>query len=180
MLPAGEGGATFVAVLSAALAEGGVERVIVVGRPGDRPLRDEVTRCGAGSIVFVENPDADQGQLSSVLAGLAGAERLDVEGVLLVPVDVPLVSAAVVRQVIEAHRLNRKSIVRAVYGGRHGHPVIFPSTLFDELRAADPAVGARQVVRSHQVVNVEVEEAGVVEDIDTPADYARLFGRSLE
>ena len=50
--------------------------------------------------------------------------------------------------------------------------------MFDELRRADPEAGARAVVRAHQgaVLNVDVDDPGVVGDIDTPEDYRRLFG----
>ena len=72
-------------------------------------------------------------------------------------------------------------IVRATHHGRHGHPVIFARAVFDELRHADPAAGAKSVLRAHEaaIVNVEVEDPGVVTDVDTPEDYARLFGGAV-
>jgi molybdenum cofactor cytidylyltransferase len=59
----------------------------------------------------------------------------------------------------------------------HGHPVIFDRRLFDELRACDPRVGAKAVVRGHaaSIVNVPVDDAGAFVDIDTPADYQRAL-----
>jgi molybdenum cofactor cytidylyltransferase len=66
-----------------------------------------------------------------------------------------------------------------VHAGRHGHPVIFPRELFDELRTADSSRGAKAVVRAHEsaIVDVEVPDAGVVDEIDTPDDYDRVFKR---
>ena len=54
--------------------------------------------------------------------------------------------------------------------------MIFKRQLFDALRRADPAAGAKAVVRAVQVEDVETGDPGVVEDVDTPEEYARLFG----
>jgi molybdenum cofactor cytidylyltransferase len=61
-------------------------------------------------------------------------------------------------------------------GNRHGHPVIFDRAVFDELRAADPAAGAKEVVRARcgDIVNVPVEDEGAFVDLDTPEDYERV------
>jgi molybdenum cofactor cytidylyltransferase len=78
------------------------------------------------------------------------------------------------------HAFNTSSapVVRAVHRGRHGHPVIFSRKVFGELRRADPATGAKSVVNAHgtDLLNVEVDEETVLMDVDTPEDYARLFG----
>jgi molybdenum cofactor cytidylyltransferase len=59
--------------------------------------------------------------------------------------------------------------------------VLFKRAVFDELRAADPDVGARAVVRADRsrVRDVEVDDPGVALDIDTPDDYFRAFGVML-
>jgi CTP:molybdopterin cytidylyltransferase MocA len=54
--------------------------------------------------------------------------------------------------------------------------VIFKRAMFDALRRADPAIGAKAVFAAVDVEDVEVDDPGVVEDIDTPADYSRLLG----
>jgi molybdenum cofactor cytidylyltransferase len=55
--------------------------------------------------------------------------------------------------------------------------VIFGRRVFDELRRADPSVGAKAVVRAHadQIVNVDVDDEMVLRDVDTPEDYQRAF-----
>ena len=99
-----------------------------------------------------------------------------VDGVLVTLVDVPLIGAAAVRTLLERAAVSAAPVVRAVHQGRHGHPVIFKRHLFDALRRADPAAGAKAVVRAVQVEDVETGDPGVVEDVDTPEEYARLFG----
>jgi molybdenum cofactor cytidylyltransferase len=130
---------------------------------------------------FVENANADAGQLSSLLAGLRAADLPGVRAVLVAPVDCPLISADTVAALLAAFGSTRAPIVRACYCGRHGHPVLFSRAVFTDLRRADPAMGAKAVLRAHEgaIVNVDVNDPGVVRDVDTPEDYRALFGREL-
>lgn len=175
LLPCGPGGVSFVHAVAAALCAGGAEEALVVGRPEDAELRGAVERLPVRAR-YVENPDADTGQLSSVLAGLAAADHPGVSGILLTPVDAPLITSATVAALVARFRTGAGPIVRASHQGRHGHPVLFGRAMFDALRHADPAVGARAVLRGHPeaVVEVEVGDPGVLLDVDTPEDYEAL------
>jgi CTP:molybdopterin cytidylyltransferase MocA len=166
-------GRTFVRAIVETLRGAGLSRVVVVIRPGARDLADEVLRAGAEVAI---NADPDRGQLSSLLTGLVHVDAPDVEAALVTLVDVPLVSAAAVAALLERARASACPIVRAAHRGRHGHPVIFARAVFDALRAADLSAGAKPVMRAYAVEDVEVEDAGSVEDIDTPEDYQRLLG----
>jgi len=179
LLAAGSDGGTFVGRLARALLDGGVADVLVVGRPDDEALRAEVQRIGdAGAAVrLVINAHPDRGQLSSLLAGLNAADRPGVTGVLVTPVDAPMILPATVRVLLAEFSAAPHAIVRAAFQGRHGHPVIFARRHFDDLRHADPSVGAKAVIRAHagSVLTVDVSDPGVIQDIDGPDDYARLF-----
>ena len=87
---------------------------------------------------------------------------------------------AAIRLLLARAATSAAPIVRAVHRGEHGHPVIFKRRIFDALRAADPAQGAKAVVRAAEVEDVETGDPGVVDDIDTPEDYARLLEKSPE
>jgi molybdenum cofactor cytidylyltransferase len=180
LLPCGDSGDTFVRRLAVVLCNGGVEEALVVGRPDDEPLRTEVGALDVRAR-YVENPNADEGQLSSVLAGLAAADRPGVHAILVTPVDAPMIAPATVATLLSTFRSSGAPVVRAVHLGRHGHPVIFSREVFDDLRHADPALGARAVLRAHaaRVVDVEVEDPGVLGDVDTPAEYDALRRREL-
>jgi molybdenum cofactor cytidylyltransferase len=167
-------GMTFVVRLLRALSSGGVDAPIVVVRSDDAELQREVESDGAR---FVVNPDADKGgQLSSLLAGLQKTDRPGIRGLMVTPVDAPMVTPETISTLVDVFNNTPASIVRPRYQGRHGHPVIFPRELFDDLRHASPATGAKAVVRAHEsaVVNVDVDDPGVIADIDTPEDYAKL------
>lgn len=172
---ASTGEASFISHILKTLSDAGISERIVVCREGDKAVAGEAERAVPPAMV-IDNPDADRGQLSSLLTGLDAIDRPDVDGVLVTLVDMPLVSPSTVRRLIEAAAASSAVVIRASYAGRHGHPVIFKRAAFDALRRADPSVGAKAVVHAMATEDVEVSDGGVVEDVDTPADYERLFG----
>src|ERR1700686_3687799 len=120
--------------------------------------------------VVVLNPEWEQGQLSSICAGLRSLEGIDTDGMVLCPVDHPLVSARLVSELVERFYEDKKAIVLPTYNGRRGHPVIFSNTLFGELLAAPAEQGARSVVWAHaaDVLEVPTDEEGVVLNLNDP------------
>jgi CTP:molybdopterin cytidylyltransferase MocA len=127
--------------------------------------------------VVVLNPDWEQGQLSSICAGIRSLEGIETDGIVLCPVDHPLVSARLVSELIERFYEARKSIVVPTYKGRRGHPAIFSSEMFGELLAAPADKGARAVVWAHSadVLEVPTDEEGVVLNINDPDMLSRAF-----
>jgi molybdenum cofactor cytidylyltransferase len=177
LLPIGSAGDTFASRIIDTLWRGGVEEVLIVVRP-DVELGAALARSPRPVRVVV-NPSPDRGQLSSLLAGLAVIDRPGVEAALVTLVDLPLVTPGTVEAVLDAYRRTHAPIVRPVNAGRHGHPVLFDRRLFDELRRADPAAGAKPIVHAHapEIVEVTVEDEGAFTDVDTPADYESLIDR---
>jgi molybdenum cofactor cytidylyltransferase len=170
-------GQTFVARLLTTLREGGIVNPIVVGRTDDELLRREVQ---AHAAAYVVNANADAGgQLSSLLAGLAAVDRAEVRGLMMIPVDAPLVRPSTIAALLAVFDATLAPVVRPRCQGRHGHPVIFSRAVFDDLRSADSSAGARAVLRAHAaaIVNVDVEDPGVLADLDTPEAYRAAFGR---
>jgi molybdenum cofactor cytidylyltransferase len=182
LLPIGASGETFLTRILHMLRAGGVPRAVVVIGGSANEVRASLPRDD-GFVSVVENRDYEQGQLSSLLVGLSAAEaNADVEGVMMTLVDLPLISEATVRAVLEAQRrASGAPIVRPARGVRRGHPVIFHCRLFEELRHADLSMGARPVVRAHAAgeVNVEVTDDGAFTDIDTPEDYEQFIRPTL-
>ena len=180
LLTCEDGVEPFVARVARTLATAGLARVAVVGRPDDEALRAAVAAL-VPPVAYVPNPHAERGQLSSMLVGLDYAAALGARRVLYLPVDMPRVRTATVARVLEAAAAAREPIVRATHGGRHGHPVVFGAGAFAALRAADPDEGARSVLRGHPelVLDVEVDDPGVLADIDRPEEYERIFGRPV-
>lgn len=167
-------GVTFAERLVSEALAAGASRVVVVGRPDDERLR---TIAGSAGAAFIPNPDPARGQLSSLVCGLDALSTDEVDAVMVLPVDVPGVTSAVIAAIVRAATTSAAPIVRAVHQGAHGHPVLFKRALFEELRCVDQTLGARAVVRADpaRVLDVEVDDPRVLRDIDTPDDYARLL-----
>jgi CTP:molybdopterin cytidylyltransferase MocA len=168
-------GRTFIRTILDVLREAGLPDAVVVVRPTHDEVIAEVGASGFGRTVV--NPRADEGQLSSLIAGLNAIDEPGVDAALVTLVDVPLVTASAIRELLARTAISTAPILRAVHHGAHGHPVVFKREIFAGLRAADPAEGAKAVVRATRVEDVETGDPAVLEDIDTPEDYERLVGK---
>jgi molybdenum cofactor cytidylyltransferase len=175
MLPL-EDNQTFIMHIVRTLQEADVEDVVVVLGHGADAIAEMLQASGSTARVVI-NPDYESGQFSSVVAGLRAIDHPGVEAMMLTLVDVPLVAVSTVRAVRERYRATHAPIVRPVRGGEHGHPVLIDRALFDQLRGADPASGAKPVVRAHvsPAGDVSVADAGAFLDVDTPEDYLLLL-----
>ena len=167
---------TFVSRLIRSLAAAGLPEIVVV-----TGAAHEYVRAAAGRfdrrLRFVHNSRWEEGQLTSLLAGLALPPDVDLEAVLVTLVDIPLVSAATISAVVHVWRQSRAPMVRPAQGAIHGHPILFDRTLFGELLSADPRTGAKAIVRAHarQIVEVAVDDPGAFVDVDTSDDYNALL-----
>jgi molybdenum cofactor cytidylyltransferase len=178
-LPLGEAD-TFLTRIVRTLRDGGVEDVVLVVGHEPQPILESLETLDL-PLRIVMNADYESGQFSSVLAGLREIDRPGVTGMMLTLVDVPLISAATVRAVLERHRQSGAPVVRPVSYGRHGHPIVIHRSLFPLVRSADPAQGLKPVVRANVSVagDVEVEDEGAFTDVDTPEEYG-VISRNQE
>jgi CTP:molybdopterin cytidylyltransferase MocA len=174
-------GRPFVARLVRAFAGAGItDIVIVTGSQHDAVVTAVAADQPPAQPGFFKNPDPSRGQLSSLWIGLDAARRPEVECILVNPVDIPMVRASTIEQVLQAWQTSRAPVVRPVVGPRHGHPVLFDRLVFEELRRAPLDEGAKAVVHAHaaRVVNVPVADEGCLVDVDTPADYDALMRKA--
>ncbi|NOT27970.1 MAG: nucleotidyltransferase family protein [Acidobacteria bacterium] len=172
-------GRPFVARLARTFSSAGVDRIVIVtGALHDAIASAIAAEAPAVATECARNPDPSRGQLSSLWIGLDAAGS-HVEGVLMIPVDIPLVRESTIREVVESWRRTHAPIVRPAVGERHGHPVLFDRSTFDALRHAPLSEGARVVVHAHanRVVNVPVDDDGCLVDVDTPAEYEAMIGK---
>ena len=170
-------GRTFAAAIVRALADAGVEDVVIVtGHDHERVVEAVLNDAPAVVPRFARNPQPSRGQLSSLWVGMDAAVRAETEALIVTLVDVPMVNPATVARVIDEWRKTRAPIVRPAIGDRHGHPVIFDRSVFAELRASPLDQGAKAVVRAHagRIVDVPVSDEGSLVDVDTPQDYEAL------
>jgi molybdenum cofactor cytidylyltransferase len=165
------GSRTFIEILAAAMLQSVARLIVVVGAHGDA-VRGAIP--ADPRILVIENPDFLKGQLSSIKAALpqVGAEAA---GALIHLADHPMVHAETFAAVVDSYWRVGKPIAIARHQGRRGHPVLFAREMFVELAAAPEDQGARAVVAADpsRVAYVDVDDPGVLTDLDTPEDLER-------
>jgi molybdenum cofactor cytidylyltransferase len=128
-------------------------------------------------VFFVVNDRHEEGQSTSLIAGIAAAGRAG--AVVVVLADQPGIDGAAINRLIEARQAGA-TLGMARYGERRGHPVLFGHEVFDELRYITGDQGGRDVLRRHgdDVVLVDGGSDQVPVDVDTAEDYAQLLERA--
>lgn len=176
------GGQPFVVRLLASLRSAGVTRCLVIASVDDAAMQ---AVCDADGAELLVNPDPDRGMLSSIHIGLrvlrageaaAPAVAAAPDALFVAPVDCPRVQPQTLALLMAQFAATHAPIVVPIHGGRRGHPTLFAAQLFDELLQAPLDVGARAVVRAHAAdrLEVHVDDAAVLDDVDTPEDWGRL------
>lgn len=170
-------GPTFLARVVGTLLQGGCAHVVVAVREEPGPVAAAALEAGARVVV---NPEPDHpergGPISSVRAAL-DVVPADAAGIVLLPVDHPLVKVETVERLASAFLAGEAPVVSPVMAGRRGHPVLLSAALFTEIGGGDLPEGVRSVVERHaeSVVEVEVRDRGILRDLDTLAEYRRAF-----
>ncbi|MCF8107336.1 MAG: molybdenum cofactor cytidylyltransferase [Desulfohalobiaceae bacterium] len=147
---------------------------VVLGHEAGRITR-EVDLKGARVAI---NPDFAKGQSSSLQAGLDQLPE-SVQAALFLLGDQPLVSAAVIDRLVRKYHELKSPLLIPVYQGRRGNPVLIERKLFPELMRLQGDTGARVLFEEHadSIHEVQVSEKGILQDIDTWAQYQELFGQ---
>lgn len=154
------------------------EVVVVTGHDADR-----VREALAGlNVRFVHNPSFADGMSTSLVTGVSVLAD-DCDAALIALGDMPWVCAAHVDALVDAFDPELDaSICVPVFGKRRGHPVLWASRFFEEMKQVTGDMGARELMQRHResVREVQVADAGVTLDADTPAalDAVRRYESS--
>lgn len=141
-----------------------VTRVLAVVRPGSESLARMLNDAGCDVVFSV---DAERGMGASLAAGIEASE--DSEGWIVALADMPRIAVPTIEAV--ARTLDGgASIVVPFYLGQRGHPVGFGSEHRDALMALDGDTGARALLTEHHVTRLDVDDPGILRDVDTPED----------
>lgn len=162
-------------------------RVVAVVRPGAHALADALRAEGAEVITWPPMPPAWRmgahpapgGGEAGMGASLACAVRAtpNASAWVIALADMPGVRADTLRRVVHAVDSDARAIAAPVYRGQRGHPVGFGWAHAPALMSLRGDRGARDILAAQagQLVLLEVDDPGIVADIDTPADLARFI-----
>lgn len=123
-----------------------------------------VTRC----------PTAAQGMAASLIHGINYAEQqFAPDGFLLALADMPGIAPATIAQLVQ-HGSLEHSICAPYWQGQRGHPVWFARSHLPALRALTGDMGARALMQAYPHTRVAVDDAGILQDVDSAADLLAL------
>lgn len=152
------------------LCTAGVPVLVVVGHEADR-VRAALDGL---DVRFVDNPDFERGQATSVAAALDALTDLDdwtePTYALFALGDMPAVRPETVTRLLTVAREREAGIVVPTYEGRRGNPVVFHRRHFADLAAVDGDRGGRALFEHEPVTRVAVDDPGIHRDVDTTTD----------
>lgn len=146
-----------------------VDRIIVV--VGWQAERLRAALAGYDKVVSVPNERYRDGMFSSVQAGVA---HVRASRFFLQPGDVPLIGSAVYARMLA----EEADVVVPVFRGRRGHPVLLSGATVPEILAQPVDSTLRRYIEAKGYEAVEVDDEGILLDLDTPEDYEGLRARS--
>jgi molybdenum cofactor cytidylyltransferase len=164
------GDETFAECIARKAKEAGIQSIYIVTGRDDEEIKKQLP----SDFHFVKNEDYIRGQISSLQEGIRHVPN-DSDGILVWPVDQPLIKEETIRHLIETYQRTLRALTIPVYQLKKGHPVIYSK------RAMQSALklGSQQTgkdLRSLFITEthlVEVDDPAVLIDIDTPEDYER-------
>lgn len=147
------------------------ETILVLGYDAEAIVKK--SKFGRAKVVV--NRQFEEGLSSSLRKGIEAVDG-ESEAVVVALGDEPLVAPATVDLIVRTYIETRAKIVAPYFRRRRGNPVLFARGLFGELLDVTGDVGAKGVIERHQteVTKVQVDDMGVVTDIDTKEDYRRF------
>lgn len=153
--------------------QAGIRDVVVVAGYRAEELQPIVERTDA---VFVLNQMFEQGMSTSICAGIQALPQ-EAEASFLLPVDIPLVRASTIRQLVAALGTSGKQIIYPLFQDERGHPPLIALSLLKELLSDGLSTPFCSLLERHEnkVCDVQVCDEAIHLDMDTPADYARIY-----
>lgn len=167
-------GRTLVEYVLAAWKASRVDHVVAVVHPEDDELARHCRRAGAEVIRPATPPPEMKDSVACALAAIEEQYNPVASDVwLLAPADMPALSSEVIDAVLAAHVVERPTIVVPAYGGRRGHPVLFPWPLTEEVATLGDDEGINVLVARNDTREIELSAPEILTDIDRPEDFAR-------
>jgi molybdenum cofactor cytidylyltransferase len=145
-----------------------VPRVVAVVRPGSDALARLLNDAGC-EVVFA--PAAERGMGASLAAGIEASD--DAEGWIVALADMPRIAVTTIEALARALD-GGASLVAPFYEGQRGHPVGFGVAHRDALLKLDGDAGARSLLMSQHVTRLDVDDPGILRDVDTPEDLRNV------
>ncbi len=140
------------------------------------PDHEAIIRTLPPQIQCIKNEDYMLGQISSLQKGIRELGDATTDAMVW-PVDQPLVQSGTVNRIMDAHQHKKTALTIPVYQTRKGHPVIYNRSAMQaalHLQASQTGKDL-QLLFSNETAWIEVDDPGVIRDIDTKEDYEKYI-----
>jgi molybdenum cofactor cytidylyltransferase len=151
-----------------------VEVVLVLGASAEA-IRRQLPPSLLEGLKVVVNQAYAQGMASSLRDGLSALDPQSAAALIILG-DQPLLRPQTLRQIIAGYHRSGAQIVIPSHQGKRGNPVLLRRSVFPEVMALEGDTGCRAIFANHPdaILKVEVEDPGILLDIDDQDDYDRL------
>jgi CTP:molybdopterin cytidylyltransferase MocA len=157
--------------------EGMADRIFILVRDDDEPLRRELSQSSAVVVSVPNDPPEMRDSVEHLLEEVRNvASPMEGDGWLLVPADHPVVNRETLMILLREREEQPEAIHVPKHHGRRGHPTLFPWPLAAEVFALPPGHGVNELLKRPAIAVCEhaVDDPAVLWDLDTPEDYDRL------
>ncbi len=173
------GTSTVLERLVGTLRECGVLSILVVLAPGEDRLAELGLRAGAEAVHLPETTNEMRATVAFGLRWLLESGRAcESDFWLLIPADHPALTAASLRELLEAQiQQPGYRVFVPTFQGKRGHPALLPFSMLREIDRLPPEEGINQLLRRHadQTRLVPVGDPAILWDLDTEEDYQKLL-----
>lgn len=114
------------------------------------------------------------GYKEGMSASFREAHILSVDCLLVTPCDLPLIEENTIELLIKTYRINPGNIIVPRFKGKKGHPVIFPNDVQSSFSAIKGDIGARDIIKEKGCIYVDLDDPGIIADIDTLNEYNKI------
>ena len=152
-----------------------MQRVLVVVGHRAQEVIPLVEKCGAHVCI---NAHYEKGMFSSVAAGVAALDQAT-GAFFVLPVDIPLVRPATLRDLLSAFPTGEAAICHPTFGGRRGHPPLIGCRHKEAILKweAPGGLGTLFDRLERHALEVAVIDEFIHQDLDRPEDYRRMADR---
>ena len=127
-------------------------------------------------IAFTHNPDFADGLSTSLAAGTQALQD-DIDGVIVLLGDMPLISPQLISKLVAAFNpAENRAICVPVHKGKRGNPILWAARFFSDMTKIQGDTGARHLIgeNAEWLTEVKADDASIFRDIDTPEALEKL------
>jgi molybdenum cofactor cytidylyltransferase len=169
------GGTTVLACTIDNVRSAGLDQIVLVLGAGAEAIRRQLPQSLLEGLKVVVNQAYAQGMASSLREGLS-ALHPQTGAALIILGDQPFIRPQTLHEIMAGYHRSGAQIVIPSHQGERGNPVLLGRSVFSEVMTLDGDTGCRAIFANHleAILKVEVEDPGILLDIDDQDDYDRL------